>query len=92
MLVPAVAGVVAFVPAIRKALHGLRLLAVNPGQEVGVDHLAVVSGAALVDPDRPADLRLVCGHDVHQVPQGLCVVIPAVEALEADVNVHSAAS
>ena len=92
MLVPAVAGVVAFVPAIRKALHGLGLLAVDPGQEVGVDHLAVVSGAALIDLDRPSDLGLMCGHDVHQVPQGLGVVVSAVQAFEADMNVYPAAS
>ena len=83
---------VAFVPAIRKLLHGLGLLAVQTLKEIMVYHLAVVSGAAFVDPDRPANLRFMCGHDVHQVPQGLGVVVPAVQALEADVNMHPAAS
>ena len=51
-----------------------------------------MSRAALVDLDGPADLRLVCGHDVHQVAQGLGVVVPAVQALETDVNVDPTAS
>lgn len=92
VLAAAVVGVVAFVPAVCEALHGLGLLPVDPGQEVGVDHLAVVSGASLVNLDGPPDLGFMCGHDVYQVTQGLGVVVPAVQPLEADVNVHSAAS
>ena len=90
MLGPAVVRAVAFVPAIRKPLHRLGLLAVEALKEAVADHLAVVSGASLVDADGSADLLLVRRHDVDQVAQALGVVVPPVQSLESDVNVDSA--
>ena len=92
MLRPSVIRPVAFVPAVREGFHGLRLAAVQPLEESGVDHLAVVSGASLVDPDRPSDLAFMCGHYVDQVAEALRVVVASVCSLQPDVDVDSAAS
>ncbi len=83
---------VAFVPAVCKLRHGLRLLPVEAVKEPVVDHLAVVSGPVGVDADRPSDLRLMCGHDVDQVAEAFGVVVASVQPFESDVDVDPAAS
>ena len=90
VLVASVGRSVALVPDVRKLGHRGGLPAVEEVEEVVVDRLAVVSGAACVDADRPSDLRLVCGHDVDQVSEALRVVVSAVQSLESDVDVDSA--
>ena len=83
---------VSFVPAICELPHCPGLLAVDPFQEGRIHQSAIASGPSLVNLDRPSDLRLMRGHDIHQIAQRPGVVIPSVRAFQAHMQVDSAAA
>ena len=82
---PAVCGTVPFVPDIRKFLHRLRLLLVEPIEEVAIHRPAVASDAALVNAHRGDQETFVTCHQIGEVAEGFRCVVTL-----ADMDVYAA--
>ena len=70
MFVPAVIGVISFIPYVRKLSHCTGFCGVEVFQKFGVYRSAIALGSALCDFDCAADLLFVGGHDVCEVRGG----------------------
>lgn len=68
-------GVIAFVPDVRKLIHGLGFSLIELFEEIGVNRPAIIFSSARVNVDSASNLLLVSGHDVRKVREGFCGVV-----------------
>ena len=78
-------GVIAFVPDVRKLIHGLGFSLVEFFEEIGVNRSAIIFSSPRVNVDSASDLLLVSGHDVGKVCEGFCGVVA-----KSDMDMNSA--